>query len=259
MKIGLLAGGWAGHQIAKFFGDHQEPLSFLVVDVNDPNRLNDLMIRDSQIPSDRVYLSDQLQNSTTLARLASLHVDLTILAWWPYILKEPVIRLARQGCLNFHPSYLPYNRGKHYNFWNLVEDVPFGVTIHFVDTGIDTGDIAFQSLISKTWEDTGKSLYDKAQVEMVRLFVDSFPLIKSGQIPRVPQNLAIGSFHRGSELDVASQVFLDHKYTARELLNLLRARTFPPYPGAWFIDQDVKYQIRIEINRVSEEGVSGNG
>lgn len=85
-----------------------------------------------------------------------------ILAWWSYVLKENLIRIPRIGCLNFYPSFLPYNRGKHYNFWTIVEGNPFGVSQHSVDQGIDTGDIAYQSRIAKTWEDTGEALYHKA-------------------------------------------------------------------------------------------------
>lgn len=252
MNIGLFASGNVGHQVARFFGENREPLSFLVVDERDPLQLNAQLESASNVPTERVFLSNKLRDVAILDDLAGFEVDLIILAWWPYILKEPIIQLAQYGCLNFHPSYLPYNRGKHYNFWNLVEDVPFGVTIHWVDTGIDTGDIAFQSLIPKTWEDTGKSLYDKAQTEIVRLFVEKYPLIKSGSIPRIPQNLNRGSFHKGLELDAASQIVLDGNYRARDLLNLLRARTFPPHPGAWFIDRGVKYEIRVEVSRVQE-------
>ena len=134
--------------------------------------------------------------------------------------KKKLDKNPRLGCLNFHPSYLPYNRGKHYNFWSLVEDTTFGVTLHFLDEGVDTGDIAFQSIIDKSWEDTGETLYNKAQQEIVRLFKTKFPEIKNGSIPRQPQEMSKGSFHRSEELDFASRIDLDRSYKARELLNL---------------------------------------
>ena len=59
------------------------------------------------------------------ARLMALDPDTTfdlgILAWWPMLIRRPLIGLPRHGFINFHPSLLPYNRGKHYNFWALVE------------------------------------------------------------------------------------------------------------------------------------------
>jgi methionyl-tRNA formyltransferase len=146
---------------------------------------------------------------------------------------------------------LPYNRGKHYNFWAIVEEAPFGVTLHHVDEGVDRGDIAFQARIETGWEDTGETLYRKAQVAIVRLFRDAFDDIVAGRIPRTPQDLGAGSFHLARELEPASRIDLDAPCTARQLLNVLRARTFPPHPAAWFEAGGEKYEVRVQINRAN--------
>lgn len=255
MNIGLFAADTVGNEVTRFLGENKELLACLVLDSKDRRGINSEIIRNSGISDpDRIFYSDSLYEERTLYALRSLELDLILLAWWPYILKKDLIGIPKMGCLNFHPSYLPYNRGKHYNFWTIVEDTPFGVTIHWVDAGIDTGDIAFQSRIEKSWEDTGETLYYKAQEEIVRLFKEKFSEIKRGHIPRIPQNLGKGSFHRSNELEEASRIELDRYYKARDLLNLLRARTFRPYPSAWFIDNGVKYEVRVEINRTPEGG-----
>ena len=254
MKIGLFAADVVGNEVSKFFGENQEPLACLVLDSTDRKGLNSEIIRNSGVADlGKVFYSDSLYEEQTLTALRSLELDLILLAWWPYILKKSLIEIPRMGCLNFHPSYLPYNRGKHYNFWTIVEDTPFGVTLHWVNEGIDSGPIAFQSLIEKSWEDTGKTLYYKAQKEIVRLFKEKFPEIKRGNIPRIPQDLSKGSFHRSNELEEVSKIELDKNYRARDLLNILRARTFRPYPGVWFIDNGIKYEVRVEITRVNNE------
>lgn len=177
--------------------------------------------------------------------------DLGILAWWPNIIKEPILNIAKFGFINFHPSYLPFNRGKHYNFWALVEQCPFGVSLHKVDKGIDTGDIISQQLISYDWEDNGETLYIKAQEEIVGLFKSTYPTIRNGNFDTTPQDLTVGSFHLASELDNASRIYLDEKYSARELLNLLRARTFKGHPSCWFEEIDgQKYEVRVQINKI---------
>ena len=43
--------------------------------------------------------------------------------------------------LNIHPSLLPFGRGKYGYFWSIINSEPFGVTIHLVDEGIDSGKI----------------------------------------------------------------------------------------------------------------------
>lgn len=250
MRIGLFAADNVGSEIVKFFREQHEPLACLVLDSRDRKNLNSEMKRNSGIKDDKIFYSDSIYEEEILEKLSQLELDLIILAWWPYILKKSLLALARLGIMNFHPSLLPYNRGKHYNFWTVVEDTPFGVTLQWVEEGIDSGDIAFQSVIGKSWEDTGESLYCKAQEEMIHLFKENFAAIKMGTIPRVPQDLGIGSFHKSCEIEKASKIELDKYYKARDLLNILRARTFPPHPGAWFVDKGAKYEIQVKIGKV---------
>jgi methionyl-tRNA formyltransferase len=253
MKIALFASDTVGNEIARFFGDNREPLTCLVLDSKDSKGLNTDIIANSRIgTAGRILYSDSLRDRTTLDVLEEHQLDLILLAWWPYILKKDLIRIPRLGCLNFHPSFLPYNRGKHYNFWTIVEGTPFGVTLHWVDEAVDAGDIAWQSHIEKSWEDNGGTLYLRAQQEIVKLFKEKFGEIKSGLAPRMPQELQRGSFHRTAELEEASRIDLDKHYRARDLLNLLRARTFPCHPGAWFTEDGTKYEAMIKIRKVTD-------
>ena len=252
MNIALFAARNVGLQVAKFLGEKKEPLACLVLDSNESDQYNSLIMESFNGNSPNIFYSNCLYDENIIAAFREMELDLIILAWWPYIIKKPLIQIPRLGCLNFHPSYLPYNRGKNYNFWTLVEEVPFGVTLHFIDEGVDTGNIAFQRRIEKSWEDTGETLYHKAQETIVQLFKDNFSRIKNGDIPKIPQDLSEGSFHKAKELDPASQIDLDKKYTAKELLNLLRARTFRPYPAAWFVDDGKKYEVRIDIEESRE-------
>ena len=255
MNIALFASNNVGNEIAKFLAKMQERLACLVLDSEDTNGYNnDIILNCGPICSGKIFYSDSLYKKQTLLSLKRMNLDLIILAWWPYIIKKEIIEIPRLGCLNLHPSYLPYNRGKHYNFWTIVEDTPFGVTIHWVDEGIDTGDIAFQTIIEKTWEDTGETLYYKAQEEIINLFKESYPKIKNGDIPRKPQNAAKGTFHTADQIDSASEIKLDKEYKAKDLLNIIRARTFPRYPAAWFLHNGCKYEVRIQITKVGSKG-----
>jgi methionyl-tRNA formyltransferase len=253
MNIALFAASSVGYEVAKVFGENKEPLACLVLDAKNTREAN-LQIVESAggMAEEKIFYSDSLYESQTLSALQSLDLDLIILAWWPYIIKDNLIRIPRRGCLNFHPSYLPYNRGKHYNFWAIVEEAPFGVSLHWVSEGIDDGDIAFQSRVETSWEDTGETLYHKAQREIIRLFKEKFSEITDGLIPRIPQDLSKGSFHLSKDLDEASKIDLDASYAARLLLNVLRARTFPPHPAAWFIDGGERYEVRVEIRKVPQ-------
>jgi methionyl-tRNA formyltransferase len=250
VRIALFASDVVGLRVAEFLGRHGEAPACLVVDGVDPKGLNERIVAASGLRTEQVIATCRSASQELSQKLAQFKPDLCLLAWWPYLLDEPTLKTPTLGSLNFHPSLLPHGRGKAPNFWSLVEGTPFGVTIHWVDAGIDSGDIAFQREISVAWEDTGASLYRRALENMFDLFVDSYPRIATGDIPRVPQPAARCHYQR--ELDEASRIDPDCSYTGRELLNLLRARTFPPHPGAWFEEQGVRYEVRVDIRRMGD-------
>ena len=245
MKLLLMCDGQVGNSIAEWLLEiHPEDIG-VVVTVSES--VASLSARKKGIPS-FVFESE----SQLLANLADLvPFDLGVLAWWPKLISPAVMALAEGGVINTHPSLLPYNRGKHYNFWALVEQAPFGVSLHFVDEGIDSGDIVAQQTIGYDWEDTGETLYRKAIQGMVELFKEAYPKIRKGSIYRIPQNPNKGSLHYAREIDVATKVDLDKVYIARELINLLRARTFPGHPACRFEENGETYEISVNIKRKS--------
>jgi methionyl-tRNA formyltransferase len=246
MNIVFFADNNVGLECISFIlKEYDEDIKYIVV-VDTSSCIYNYLVQNNYI-KEKVIIYKEVKNYDFSS------VDYIFLLWWPYIISKDIIELATKGVVNTHPSFLPFNRGKHYNFWNLVEDVPFGVTLHFVTPKIDGGDILFQKKIEKSWEDTGKSLYEKAQKEMIMLFKDKYKNILEGKYEPKKQNIKEGSFHNASELENASEVFLDQKYTARDLLNLLRGRTFLPYNGCFFYDNGQKFEIQINIKKVKDE------
>lgn len=243
MKVVLLADGFVGTEITRFIMDSycDDLVMIVTTEIND-------IYREAESKGVPLCVFDSEKN--VLDRIGE-KVDLGLMAWWPKILKDPLLSLPRQGFINTHPSLLPYNRGKHYNFWALVEQVPFGVTLHRVDSGIDTGDIIAQNQIGYDWCDTGETLYKKAQIAMLDLFRNTYPLLRKGQCKSKPQNIKAGSFHHASELDLASKIDLNSQVRVRDFLNVLRARTFEGHPGCWFEESGSRYEISVKIRKVN--------
>ena len=251
MNIALFADDEVGLETARVFQQQGRVPSCLVLDARDRKGLNNLIVEAAGVPSGRVVLAQELDSLTCMEWLRTQQIDLGVLAWWPFIIKPTLLSIPSIGFLNFHPSLLPHNRGKDPNFWTLKDQTPAGVSIHFVDEGIDTGDVAFQALLETSWEDTGESLYARSKQSLVQLFRENLPRICAGDIPRVPQSNIEGSFHKRQEIDPASRLDLDASYRGRDLLNLLRARTFAPHPGAWFVDREQRYEVRVTISKAS--------
>jgi methionyl-tRNA formyltransferase len=244
-RVVLFADGDIGLQIVRIALDHEPSLVGGLVTAADKTRLGQLAT-DFSIPH---VAYDIARLDETADKIHALNGNVFILAWWPHVLARKFLQLGQDVTLNLHPSLLPHGRGKDPNFWAIVEGSPFGVTIHHVVPDVDAGDIAFAREIAYGWEDTGESLYRRAAAAIVELFREAYPRIVNFDIPRHPQSRKGGSSHRRRELDERSLIDLDQHYTARELLNLLRARTFEPHPACRFVEGGKTYEVRVSIRR----------
>src|SRR5262249_52693513 len=167
-KIIVFAKGWVGERILRFFV-RQDPKNLAgVVAVSNEDDCRKYVA--PFIDPSQIFVWNDLRGNGDLERLKGLRADVFLLAWWPYILKDNLLGLGQKFTLNMHPSFLPYARGKDPNFWTIVEESPFGVSIHHVEPHVDAGAIAFQRQIPACWEDTGESLYRRAQETLVELF-----------------------------------------------------------------------------------------
>ena len=71
-------------------------------------------------------------------------IDFIVSYGYRYILPYEVLRHFSGRAINLHISLLPYNRGADPNFWSFVDNTPKGVSIHYMDTGLDTGKVITQ-------------------------------------------------------------------------------------------------------------------
>jgi methionyl-tRNA formyltransferase len=109
-----------------------------------------------------------------------------------------------------------------------------------------------QKVIDVSWFDNGKTLYEKSLQELFLLFIETYGTISKLEFSQVKKNygLVSGSYHNEINMTTASQIVLDQKYVARDLLNLMRARTFEGKPGCTFTENGKRYTVRIEITEV---------
>ena len=81
----------------------------------------------------------------TLTTLSGFHPDVICVACFPQVFPAALLAVPPLGCLNLHPSLLPAYRGPAPLFWQFRQgETRTGVTIHFMDEGVDTGDIVLQ-------------------------------------------------------------------------------------------------------------------
>ncbi|MFW5630040.1 MAG: formyltransferase family protein [Acetivibrio ethanolgignens] len=120
---------------------------------------------------------------------------------YQYIIAEEIIDYMKGNIINLHISYLPWNRGADPNMWSFIDNTPKGVTIHQVDTGIDTGKILFQrECFFDPEAESFSTTYDKLHREMQALFKENWKAIKENTYS-LKEQVRAGSYHRKKELE----------------------------------------------------------
>ncbi|MEH6632287.1 MAG: formyltransferase family protein [Halopseudomonas aestusnigri] len=126
--------------------------------------------------------------------------DVVVSFGYRHILNDRQLRTLVRPAINLHIAYLPYNRGSHPNFWSWIDGTPAGVTIHEIDSGIDTGSICYQKLMTQnSTMDSFSKTYRLLIEEAECLFIDNVEsLLNKTYIPK-PQ-IGDGSYHNVCDL-----------------------------------------------------------
>jgi methionyl-tRNA formyltransferase len=175
--------------------------------------------------------------------------DYIVSCGYRHIVPKDILDIPKEGCLNLHPAYLPYNRGANPNVWSIIEGTPAGVTLHYMDAGIDTGDIIARRKVETDFSDSGKDLYERLEDTQVELFQDAWSDIISDSISVTEQDEDAGTYHRTSEFEDLCKLDPDEEIRVKELLDRLRALTFPPYDNAEIEIGGETYYVEVDITR----------
>jgi len=246
MRIFYLGNNLLGLRVLEFLKKQKEKICGLAVHLSEKAKYVNEIINCSRLEKSKIISGDRINGPETVKKIERLKPDIILSICFGYILKPEIIRVPPLGVINLHSAYLPCNRGANPNVWSIVNATPAGVSLHYIDAGIDTGDIIAQEQVPVDWLDTARTLYEKLEKEAFKLFQQSWPDIKSGKI-KIRKQVGKGSFHRLKDLERIDRIDLGKKYKAKDLINILRSRTFPPYNGAYIEVNGRRIYLRLEL------------
>lgn len=114
--------------------------------------------------------------------LAPMGIDLIVLAGFMRRVGKPLLEAYPQRILNIHPALLPAFPGLHVQQQALDYGVKFsGCTVHFVDSGMDSGPIVAQAAVPVLDDDTADSLAARILAEEHRIYTEAIALVLSGK------------------------------------------------------------------------------
>jgi methionyl-tRNA formyltransferase len=198
-----------------------------------------------------LFRPDKMKDAEVQEAYLELSPDLVILAFVTDLIPEALLDIPPLGTICYHPSLLPRHRGASGINWAVIQgDTRTGLTILWVDKGIDTGPILLQKSIDITPEDTTGSLYFNSLFPLgVEAIVEAVDLIKSGRAPKIPQNDSLATYEPPCDDAVAA---VDWSKPASEVYNLVRG--CDPQPGAYSTlkGEKVKFYKAVLVDAVKE-------
>jgi len=156
-----------------------------------PPRLNEI-ITGEKIP---VYCVKNHNDQETQDLLINFNPDLLVLGG-TRIIKPNILKIPKIATINSHPGLLPVLRGSASVGWALYKDLPQGATVHFIDPGIDTGDIIIKRELKIYRNDTYESINYRIGLLAGRLMSEAISLIAKGNPPRQSQDLNLGETYK---------------------------------------------------------------
>jgi methionyl-tRNA formyltransferase len=168
-------------------------------------------------------------DSHLIERLKTLQIDLIVVCHFQKILKRELIELPMLGSINLHPSLLPLYRGMAPQHWPIINgDSETGITVHFIDDGVDTGDIILQKKISIGEDTYVFDLQNQMKEIYATIVIDAIEIIESKNGKYFKQSDLTGSYYGRLK---KSDCTITEEMSIKDAYNLIRGVSFP-YFGA---------------------------
>ncbi len=187
----------------------------------------DEMVKQASIPLIKVKSS---KDPRTIQLIKNYKPDLILVVSWSQIISREVINLAPKGCLGIHYSLLPERRGGAPLNWAIIDGLTkSGITLFYLDEGVDSGDIIAQEEFEITETDTPKELLDKICVLAPQLIEENIKTIERGDVKRIKQDETKVTYTPRRKPEDG---LMDWSKSTEEINNFIRALA-PPYPCAF--------------------------
>ncbi len=186
-----------------------------------------------------VWQPEKISESAGEAYLKRLDADVAVVCAFGQILKQNILDLTLHGCLNIHASLLPKLRGAApVNRCIMNGEEESGVTIMYMDAGLDTGDMMIREETPVPADMTAGMLYERLSVVGSKLIVTALELIERGKAPRTPQDDALSTY---APKITKQECFVDFCEPAENVRNKIRG--LDPVPGAYGVLMGKKIKL----------------
>ena len=239
LNIGYFADGpWSHLAFQKLIKDKDIKISFICA----RSDTKDLTLRNYCSDFGIDYLKHENINSKEFIKCVSKYkCNLFVSMSFNQIFKSEIINLPSLKTINCHAGKLPFYRGRNILNWALINDEKdFGVTVMFIDEGIDTGDIILQEIFQIDDSDNYSTLLQVAYLECANVLYSAINLIKNQSYSLIKQKDIHPLGFYCSKRELGDEI-LDWNQTSRDLFNFIRAICKPgPMSRSYISGKEIK-------------------
>jgi methionyl-tRNA formyltransferase len=195
-----------------------------------------------------VFQPKRIKSEEAVEEIRALAPAVIVVMAYGQILPRAVLEIPRIACLNLHASLLPRHRGAAPIQAAIVAgDDETGITVMYMDEGLDTGDVMLQTRIKIAPDETGGSLHDRLAEIAPDALKEALAQLQAGTGPRIPQDSPAATYAPKLERE-------DGRIDWRESTELIerKIRAFDPWPSAFTVlRDDAGTERKLKIFRAS--------
>jgi methionyl-tRNA formyltransferase len=239
LKIGYFADGpWSHQALNKILPDPNLKVKFVCARDDKP----DLVLKElAEKNSIDFFTHPKINSDEFFNRVRAYDCNLFVSLSFNQIFRKRIIELPKLKTINCHAGKLPFYRGRNVLNWVLINDEKeFGITVHYIDETIDTGDILNQKVFPITDEDNYETLLNAAYAGCAELLYQTLKFFEEGGLTRKkqveihPLGFYCTARKKGDER-------LSWNQSSREVFNFVRAICRPgPEARTFFQDTEIK-------------------
>jgi UDP-4-amino-4-deoxy-L-arabinose formyltransferase/UDP-glucuronic acid dehydrogenase (UDP-4-keto-hexauronic acid decarboxylating) len=202
-----------------------------------------------------IEASERVRDPGTADWIREQEVDLLLNVHSLYLIAGEVVGAPRIGSFNLHPGPLPEYAGLNTPSWAIYNGEPeHGVTVHWMEPGVDTGDIAYESRFELTESDTGLSVSARCVREGVPLIERLLEAAAAdpGAIQRIEQDLSRRRYYKRADVPDEGRIVWERP--AKRIVDYVRAADYFPFPSPWGTPSTRLDDAEIGIVKASRTG-----
>lgn len=240
LKIGYFADGpWSHGVLERILSDASLKVMFICARHESPDYE---LKRRADTNSIDFFTHSNVNSREFLNTVNGYDCDILVSMSFNQIFKKELINLTPLRAVNCHAGKLPFYRGRNILNWALINgETDFGITVHFIDEGIDTGDIILQQCYPIYENDCYRTLLERAYKACPDILYSSIKEIQYGKVNRVKQK-EIDPYGTYCIARKSGDEILIWDQNSRDIYNFVRSISDPGPSASTFLE-NYEYKI----------------